>query len=97
MATETFPFDAAKFFPDPQSQARLIADALETGEVGYIAAALGTVARARGMAQVARAAGVTRAALYKALSPDGDPQLTTLLGVMKALGVKLTAKTDEAA
>jgi DNA-binding phage protein len=40
---------------------------------------------------------VTRAALYKALSLEGDPQLTTLLGVMKALGVKLTAKTDEAA
>jgi probable addiction module antidote protein len=97
MATETFPFDPAKYFPDPQSQARLIADALETGEASYIAAALGTVARSRGMAQVARAAGVTRAALYKALSLEGDPQLTTLLGVMKALGVKLTAKTDEAA
>jgi hypothetical protein len=54
MATETFPFDPAKYFSDPQSRARLIADALETGEAGYIAAALGTAARARGMAQVAR-------------------------------------------
>ena len=46
--------------------------------------------RARGMADVAREAGVTRASLYKALSENGDPQLTTLLGVMKALGLKLT-------
>jgi probable addiction module antidote protein len=65
---------------------------LETGNAGYIAAALGTVARARGMAKIARKAGVTRSSLYKALSPEGDPQLTTLLGVMKALGVKLTAQ-----
>ena len=97
MTTKTFPFDAAQYFPDPQSQARLIADALETGEAGYLAAALGAVARVRGMAEVARATGVTRAALYKALSPEGDPQLTTLLGVMKALGVKLTARPDEKA
>jgi probable addiction module antidote protein len=68
----------------------LIADALESGEAAYIAAALGVVARARGMAEVAREAGVTRASLYKALSENGDPQLTTLLGVMKALGLKLT-------
>jgi len=46
------------------------------------------------MAAVAREAGVTRASLYKALSPDGDPQLTTLLGVMKALGLKLTASAN---
>jgi probable addiction module antidote protein len=91
MALETFPFDAAEFFPDIESQEKLIADALETGNAGYIAAALGTVARARGMAKVAKQAGVTRSSLYKALSPQGDPQLTTLLGVMKALGVRLTS------
>jgi probable addiction module antidote protein len=92
MSTETIPFDAAEFFSDAESQEKLIADALETGNAGYIAAALGTVARARGMAKIARKAGVTRSSLYKALSPEGDPQLTTLLGVMKALGVKLTAQ-----
>ncbi len=91
MALETVPSDAAEFFPDLESQEKLIADALETGNAGYIAAALGTVARARGMANVAKQAGVTRSSLYKALSPQGDPQLTTLLGVMKALGVKLTS------
>jgi probable addiction module antidote protein len=92
MTVETFPFDAATHLASAQSQAELIADALESGNAGYIATALGTVARARGMAQVAREAGVTRASLYKALSPNGDPQLTTLLGVMKALGLKLTAQ-----
>ena len=89
MSVETLPFDAAEFFPDVESQEKLISDALESGNAGYIAAALGTVARARGMAKVAKQAGVTRSSLYKALSPEGDPQLTTLLGVMKALGVKL--------
>ncbi|MGO9770583.1 MAG: addiction module antidote protein [Roseiarcus sp.] len=90
MPLETLPFDAAKYLATPQSQAELIADALESGEAAYIAAALGVVARARGMAEVAREAGVTRASLYKALSESGDPQLTTLLGVIKALGLKLT-------
>jgi probable addiction module antidote protein len=90
MPLETLPFDAAKYLASPQSQAELIADALESGDAVYIAAALGVVARARGMAEVAREAGVTRASLYKALSENGDPQLTTLLGVMKALGLKLT-------
>jgi probable addiction module antidote protein len=90
MTLETLPFDAAKYLATPQSQAELIADALESGDAAYIAAALGVIARARGMAEVAREAGVTRASLYKALSENGDPQLTTLLGVMKALGLKLT-------
>jgi len=90
MPIETLPFDAAKDLASPQSQAALIADALESGEAAYIAAALGVIARARGMAEVAREAGVTRASLYKALSKTGDPRLTTSLGVMKALGLKLT-------
>jgi probable addiction module antidote protein len=92
MHLETIPFDAAEFFSAVESQESLIADALESGNAGYIAAALGTVARARGMAKVAKEAGVTRSSLYKALSPEGDPQLTTLLGVMKALGVKLSSQ-----
>jgi probable addiction module antidote protein len=95
MTLETLPFDAAKYLATPQSQAELIADALESGDAAYIAAALGVIARARGMAEVARDAGVTRASLYKALSENGDPQLTTLLGVMKALGLKLTVAERE--
>ena len=76
----------------PSSQAELPADAFESGNVAYIADALGVVARARGMANVAKEAGVTREALYKALMGDGDPKSSTLLGVLKALDVQLSAK-----
>lgn len=92
MKVETVAFDAAKYFTTPASQAELIADALETGDVRYITSALNTIARARGMANVAIAAGVTRGALYKALSLKGDPRLSTLLGVVKALGFTLSAR-----
>ena len=88
---ETLPFDAAESLDTPQSQAELLADAFETGDAHYITIALGVVARARGMSSVASEAGVTREALYKALSETGDPRLSTLLGVMKALGFRLSA------
>lgn len=91
MAIETTLFDAAELLDDPASQAELLADAFESGNATYIAQALGVVARARGMTEIAREAGVTREALYKALSERGDPKLSTLLGVARALGVKLTA------
>jgi probable addiction module antidote protein len=90
MAIETLPFDAAQYIDTPEAQAELLSDAFETGDVAYIAAALGVIARAKGMTQVAKDAGVTREALYKALSAEGDPKLSTLLGVVKALGVNLT-------
>ena len=92
MGLETLPFDAAKYLATRQPQTELIADALESGDAAYITAALRVVARTRGMAEVE--AGVTRASLYKALSENGDPQLTTLLGVIKALGLKLTVATS---
>lgn len=63
--------------------------AFEDGDPALIAAALGDVARAQGMTQLASQAGVTREALYKALSPTGDPRLSTLVGVMKALGLRI--------
>lgn len=92
MAIETIPFDAAEFLDDAASQAELVTDAFESGDAGYIAHALGIVARARGMTQVAKDAGVTREALYRALSQEGDPKLSTLLGVLKALGISLHAE-----
>ena len=99
MALETVPFDAAEFLDDAHSQAELVQDAFATGDVAYIAHALGIVARARGMTQVAKDAGLTREALYRSLSEDGDPKLSTLLGVLKALGISLHAeiKTDSEA
>lgn len=90
MAIETFPFDASKYLDSDEDHLELLSTALSTGNAASIAVALGIVARARGMTQIAKEAGVTREALYKALSPDGDPKLTTLLGVLKALGVELT-------
>lgn len=82
-------FDAAKYLDDEHSQAAFLEDAAESGDSSYIAHALGVVARARGMSQVAKDAGVTREALYKALSQDGDPRLSTLMGVIKALNMKI--------
>lgn len=92
MAIETIPFDAAEFLDDAESQAELVVDAFDSGDARYIAHALGIVARARGMTQVAKDAGVTREALYRALSQEGDPKLSTLLGVLKALGISLHAE-----
>jgi probable addiction module antidote protein len=97
MALETFPFDAAQHLTDAEDQAGLLNEALASGDAAAIAAALGIIARARGMTEVSREAGVTREALYKSLSAKGDPRLTTLLGVMRALGVTLTARIKPAA
>lgn len=93
MPIETTPFDAAEYIDTPEAQAELLTDAFETGDATYIANALGVVARARGMTGIAKEAGVTREALYKALSDRGDPKFSTILGVMKALGVKITVNS----
>lgn len=71
MPLETVPFDAAAYLESPMAQAELLEEAFQSGEASHIAAALGVVARARGMTQVARDAGITREALYKTLSADG--------------------------
>ncbi len=89
MKTEIF--DAARYLKSAESQVELLNDAFASGEAGFIAQALGVIARAHGMADVAREAGVTREALYKSLSEAGDPRLTTLLGVTRALGMTLSA------
>lgn len=95
LKTETF--DAARYLTTPDAQAELLSDALASDNAAYVAQALGVIARARGMTDVAREAGVTREALYKSLSEDGDPRLTTLLGVMRALGMTLSAQVKPAA
>ena len=96
MVEKTIPFDAAEHLTDDESQTELLADAFESGDAGYITHALGVVARARGMTSIAKEAGVTREALYRSLSESGDPRLSTLIGVMKALGMQLSAKRPEA-
>lgn len=89
MTIELTRFDAAEHLSDPDEQAALIADALASGDAGYISHALGTVAKARGMSQVERETGMNRQALYRALSTKGNPTLGTLLKVTKALGFQL--------
>jgi probable addiction module antidote protein len=96
MPTKTIPFDPAEHITDLEDQAELLNDALATGDATYIRIALGIAARARGMSEVARGAGVTREALYKAFSATGDPKLSTLLGVLKSLDLKLSARTATA-
>ena len=68
--------------------------ALEDGDPALIAAALGDIARAKGMSQIARETGLGRESLYKALSPDGNPEFSTVLKVVRALGLRLHAAAD---
>ena len=68
--------------------------ALEDGDPALIAAALGDIARANGMSQIARETGLGRESLYKALSPDGNPEFSTVLKVVRALGLRLHAVAD---
>jgi probable addiction module antidote protein len=91
MALETKPFDAAKHFRTDEAQARLLNDALGSGDAGYVANALGVIARARGMSEIAQETGLSRTALYASFSENGNPSLDTILRVTKALGLALHA------
>lgn len=91
---DTLPFDAARYLTDPREQTALLSDAFASGEPAYITTALGTIARARGMSELAREIGMSREGLYKALSPTGDPRLSTLLGILKALNLQLSTMLD---
>lgn len=91
MAAKTEPWSIQDYLQTPEECA-LYLDAVlaEAGDdPAFIAKALGDVARARGMAQTAREAGVTREGLYKALSEDGNPSFGTVLKVLAALGLRL--------
>ncbi|EKF20380.1 addiction module antidote protein [Nitratireductor pacificus] len=90
MAIETTRWDVTEYLDDEEAIFAYVEAAFEDGDPALIKHALGNVARARGMTAIAKEAGVTREALYKALSEKGDPKLSTLLGVAKALGVRLT-------
>jgi len=92
IAHKTTSWDPSEYLDSPESIAAYLEAAFEDGDPALIAAALGDIARAMGMTQLASRAGVSREALYKALSATGDPRLSTFLGVMKALGIKLTPR-----
>lgn len=92
MAEKLMTYDPASALIDDQEIATFMADAFETGDAGYIAHALGIVARAKGMTQLARDTGLSREQLYRSFSKTGNPTLKTTLVVMKALGIHLTTK-----
>jgi probable addiction module antidote protein len=88
------PFDAARYLTDDAAVAEYMNAVLETGDSDLLLMALGDVARARGMAQVAKDTGLGRESLYKALAPGAKPRFDTVLKVARALGVKLTAQAS---
>jgi probable addiction module antidote protein len=85
-------YDPAEDLASDEAIAVVMAEAFETNDSGYIAHALGIVARAKGMAHIAGQTGLSREQLYRSFSENGNPTLKTTLAVMKALGLDLTAK-----
>ena len=92
MTLETKPFDAAEYLDDDEAIEEFLAAAFESGEPAFIARSVGVVARARNMSKLARDVGMSRAALYKALSGEGNPEFGTIMRVLDALGIRLSAR-----
>ncbi len=86
------PFDMANYLQSDEDIAEYLRQVLEEGDAALLAAALGDVARARSMTQLARDTGLTREGLYKALSADGNPSMATMMKVMKAMGLRFTVE-----
>jgi len=91
--TKLLPFDAARYLTDDAAIAEYMSAVLETDDPDLLLLALGDVARARGMAQVAKDSGLGRESLYKALAPGAKPRFDTVMKVARALGVKFTARS----
>ena len=89
-------FDAAPYLDSEKAIAAYLTDILEAGDPALLAAALGDIARARGMSEIAKASGITREALYKALRPGSTPRFDTVSRVCAALGVRLVAQAVHA-
>jgi probable addiction module antidote protein len=89
-------FDMAEELRSDEDIAQYLSIVLEENDPSELTHALGVIARARGMAEVARASGLTREALYKALRPNSQPRFDTIARVCTALGVKLVARVANA-
>ena len=89
MAVETRPYDPARYLDSDEAVAAFVEEAFETGDAAFIAHALGIAARARGMTQIAKDAGLSRESLYRALGENGNPELATVLKVAKALRLRI--------
>ena len=92
MTIKVTPFDAADYLTTAEACAVFLTEALKSEDVAYIANALGVVARACGMAEIARKTGLSREGLYKTLSVKGNPELATVLKILEAVGLKLVAQ-----
>ena len=97
MAEKLTTYDPAEDLATDDAVALFMAQAFETNDAGYVAHALGVMARAKGMAQIAGQTGLSREQLYRSFSENGNPTLKTTLAVMKALGIELTTKVPAAA
>lgn len=97
--TKTTPYDSAKYLKTEEDMAANFAVCLDEAgdDAAFIASALGTIARARGMTQLAKDTGLGRESLYKALSGEGNPSFATILKVVNALGLRLDAHVAPAA
>ena len=87
--TQTRPWDPAEHLETEEDMVAYLNVALEDGDLSLIMAALGDIARARRMANVARESGLGRESLYKSLSPNGNPEFATVLKVVNSLGLRL--------
>jgi probable addiction module antidote protein len=92
MAEKLTAYDPAEDLSSDAAIATFMAEAFATEDASYIAHALGVVARAKGMTQIASETGLSREQLYRSFSENGNPTLKTTIAVMKALGIELTAK-----
>ena len=90
--TKTLPYDSAEFLKDPEAIQHYMDEAFASGDPAFIAHALGTVARAKSMTEIARKSGLSRESLYRALSADGHPELATIMKVLSALDLQLSTQ-----
>jgi probable addiction module antidote protein len=95
MALKTTRWDTADHLKTREDIAGYLDAVLDDGDPELLKLALGNVARAKGMTDIAKAAGLGRQSLYKALSPDGNPEFATVVNVLKALGLRLSIALEE--
>ena len=93
---KTRPYDSAEYLTSEEGMTTYLEEALSEGDPALVVKALGAIARARGMTQLAKKTGLHRESLYKALSSEGNPEFATILKVVKALGIRLHAEPTPA-
>jgi probable addiction module antidote protein len=94
MPLETIPWDVTEHLNSDEAIAAYLDAIFEEGDPKLMAAAIGDVARARGMTEIAERTGLSRESLYRALSKDGNPEMATVLKVMRALGMRVSVSPD---